>query len=472
MDTEKKELQPIEPELFAQCFAESMGPSADLFLKDPVLEELKAEADEARAEQEDDEAEELPGGNSSAEVGTEKTASDGGEDASAGNNADVHSAGSSEADSKTSRQAGIPKSDNKDGAADSEAGKADGEKKPENSSASDTGENTDDEELSGDEPEEKVQTPRLRIIFAGMDGRFSTSVLQVIAGAHQIVGIIHSKPRRRRQGLLASWAQAGKGAGNLERFAKYYGCPFFSASREYNYELLRFVKHLKPDLICISNFSIILPPDIFEIPRYGSINLHLSSLPEYRGSNPWLWMFYDGCTENEYVVHQVDAGEDTGPILSRGSYNIPPNVTCSELADCVLPNAACLMLRTIDDIALGCANPQPQPQKEGLRRARYVAPGEALINWDEWGCERTASFLQGAGIWYDPFPSFPGIVRIYQKGEKGDPKGKPGTNHWRIWHGWISCKDGIVPYRVGISRYEFWRLFLPVIILLFLLLVL
>ena len=46
-------------------------------------------------------------------------------------------------------------------------------------------------------------------------------------------------------------------------------------------------------------------------------------------------------------------------------------------------------------------------------------------------------------------------------------QGKPGTNHWRLWHGWISCKDGIVPYRVYIKRYEFWRLFLPIVILLF-----
>lgn len=325
---------------------------------------------------------------------------------------------------------------------------------------------------SGCEEEKEQEIPKLRIVFAGMDGRFSTTVLQVLAGAHKIVGIIHSQPRRTGQSLLENWLRAGKGAGNLEKFARYYGCPFFSTKREYNHELLRFIKHLKPDLICISNFSIILPPDIFEIPKYGTINLHLSSLPTYRGPNPWLWMFYDGCSENEYVVHQVDEGEDTGPILAKNSYNIPPNVTCSELADCVLPNAACLMLRVVDDIALGRAQAQPQPKMENRRRARYVKPGEALIDWQEWGAERVASFLMGASVWYEPFFIFPCLIRIYEPAILGDSQGKPGTNHWRLWHGWISCQDGIVPYRVYIRRYEFWRLFIPLLILLLLLVLL
>ncbi len=323
-------------------------------------------------------------------------------------------------------------------------------------------------EASVVELKENPEIPKLRIIFAGMDGRFSTTALQVLAGAHKIVGIIHSQPRRIGRGFLESWLKAGKGAGNLEKFAKYYGCPFFSTKREYNHELLRFIKHLKPDLICISNFSIILPPDIFEIPKYGTINLHLSSLPAYRGPNPWLWMFYDGCTENEYVIHQVDEGEDTGPILAKNSYNIPPNVTCSELADCVLPNAACLMLRVVDDIALGKVKANPQPKIEHLRRARYVKPGEALIDWKEWGAERVASFLMGASVWYEPFSIFPCLIRIYEPAVLGDSRGKLGTNHWRLWYGWISCKDGIVPYKVYIKRYEFWRLFVPLLILLLL----
>ncbi|MBQ7529780.1 hypothetical protein IJT10_07770 [bacterium] len=343
-----------------------------------------------------------------------------------------------------------------------------GLKSSEEFSVSEVAEVVESGELDSEDGElvSDVGVPRLRIVFAGMDGRFSTTPLQILASEHDIVGIVHSKPRKIKKGLIASWAEAGKNVGNLEKFAKYYGCPYFSASREYNYELVRFIKHLKPDIICISNFSIILPPDIFEIPRLGTINLHLASLPEYRGPNPWLWVFYDGCKENKYVVHRVDAGEDTGPILAEGDYNIPPNTTCSELADCVLPGASCLMLRVVGDLAAGKAQEKTQEFKEGLRRARYVSPGEPLIPWEEWGCERVASFLQGASIWYEPFAIFPGFVRIYDEGVVGDSRGKPGTNHWRITHGWISCKDGFVPYKLGVSRYEFWRLFMPILIIL------
>lgn len=308
--------------------------------------------------------------------------------------------------------------------------------------------------------------PKLRIVFLGMNGRFSTQALQLLATSHQIVGIVCSKLRAVKKGLVARWVSAGKGEGNLERFAEYYRCPYFYAEREYNYQLLRFIKHLKPDLICISNFSIILPPDIYELAPQGAINLHLAPLPQYRGPNPWLWLFYDGCQESEYVVHQVDSGEDTGPILGRQSFNIPPNITGSELADCVLPGAACLMLRVVEEIALGESEPQPQKVEGPLRRARYVKPGEALIDWEEWGCQRVGAFLRGASLWYEPFPIFPCLVRLYQPGQVGPSYGKPGTNHWRLWKGWISCKDGIVPYKVAILRYEFWRLLIPILILL------
>ncbi len=496
MSEQKKTAAPkpnieTDPELFAKCFADSLGEAVSYVLEPNNVKEVEAE--DSGGEGDDAGAGVVEDGKSGTEGAEADGKSEDGADKTGGRNSEVkvNSNGAGEGATVAvvakAERAGAGDEKREDGAesGQSAAEPSDTELSGEKSACIDASQGeTSIEESSGDatledkvveaestegeSSEEEPEIPKLRIVFAGMDGRFSTVALQVLAGAHHIVGIIHSQPRRIKQGILADWASRGKDEGNLAHFAEFYGCPFFSTKREYNYELVRFVKHLKPDLICISNFSVILPPSIFEIPTYGAINLHLSSLPTYRGPNPWLWMFYDGCTENEYVVHQVDAGEDTGPILARGSYNIPPKVTCSELADCVLPNAACLMLRVVDDLALGRAKPRPQ-QTEGLklRRARYVKPGEALIDWKEWGCERVGAFLLGASLWYEPFTIFPCLVRVYQPGLPGPTQGKPGTNHWRLWHGWISCKDGIVPYRVYIKRYEFWRLFLPIVILLF-----
>ncbi|MBQ7501479.1 hypothetical protein IJT93_02005 [bacterium] len=437
-----KEQQVIEPDLFSQYFAESLGDAAAFLNAEPAEPRHEAEA-----------SAEAPAG--SLEGETER----GSADEAIGRETELH------AEAQDNNEA----ADNSV-SLEKETEETDGGKPAEEAAQASESAGEGAVEAEDIVPENKLK--RLRVIFAGMDGRFSTTPLQVIAQAHDIVGIVHSQPRKVKESFIKRWLKSSRSEGNLERFAKHYGCPYISVSRDFDYDFVRFIKHLKPDIICVSNFSIILPPDIFELPKYGAINLHLSSLPEYRGPNPWLWMFYDGCEENKYVVHQIDAGEDTGPILAEDSYNIPPNVTCSELADCVLPNAACLMLRVLEDIASDNAHPVEQPYKENLRRARYVAPGENLIDWQEWGCEKTAAFLQGAGIWYEPFPLFPGLARIYQNGVKGSSKGKPGSNHFRLWHGWISCKDGIVPYKISVSSYDFWHLFMPIILLVFIYIIL
>ncbi|MDO5296908.1 MAG: formyltransferase family protein [bacterium] len=303
--------------------------------------------------------------------------------------------------------------------------------------------------------------PKLRVVFGGMDGRFSTVPLRYLAAKHQLVGIVHTAPRRQPRGLLMNYLRGTPGAGNLQRFAEHYGCQYLSIGNMYGVELVQFLDYLRPDIFCLSNFSVILPPTIYEIPKYGTINLHLSKLPQYRGPMPWLWMFYDGAEQGGITVHQLDDGEDSGPILKQEDFAIPVNVTASELADAVLPQGARLLTEAVDDIAKGIANPQPQASKEGTRRARFLKPHENLIDWENWGCERVGAFLRGASIWYEAFPPLPGFWREYLPGETGAVKGKPGQLVWRPGGGWVVCKDGRVPVRLHPSYEELGRLLFP-----------
>lgn len=303
--------------------------------------------------------------------------------------------------------------------------------------------------------------PKLRVVFGGMDGRFSTVPLRFLAAKHQLVGIVHSSPRRLSRGLLLDYLRGNPGTGNLQRFADYYGCQYLSIGNMYNVELVQFLDYLRPDIFCLSNFSVILPPTIYEIPKYGTINLHLSKLPQYRGPMPWLWMFYDGVKQGGITVHQLDDGEDSGPILKQEEFEIPFNVTAGELADTVLPQGARMLVEAVDDIAAGTADPQEQPSKEGTRRARFLRLHENLIDWDNWGCERVGAFLRGASTWYEAFPPFPGFFREFLPGEIGAVKGKPGQLVWRPGGGWVVCKDGRVPVRLHPNYGELGRLLAP-----------
>ncbi len=320
--------------------------------------------------------------------------------------------------------------------------------------------------------EEEQTCPKLKVVFGGMDGRFSTVPLRYLAAKHELVGIVHSTPRRVKRGFVIDYARAGQGAGNLERFARYYGCQYLSIGNSYGVELVQFLEYLKPDVFCLSNFSVILPPTIYEIPKYGTLNLHLSKLPQFRGPMPWLWMFHEGVGHSACTVYRLDDGEDSGPIIFQEDFAVPPNVTCSELADTVLPQGANLLVKAVNALALGKAEFQEQPSKEGTIRARYLRPHENLIDWNEWGCERVGSFLRGASNWYDAFAPIPGFYREYLPGELGPCPGKVGTAVWRGRRGWIVCKDGRVPFILRPNWYELGRLGWPPAILLALFLLL
>ena len=294
-----------------------------------------------------------------------------------------------------------------------------------------------------------------------MDGRFTTTPLLALARHHRVVGIVHSEPRPVRRGLLVDWARAGAGAGNLRRFARFLGCPFLAAGRHPTPALADFLRRLEPDLLVLSNFSFLLPEEVFRIPRRGALNLHLSALPRHRGPNPWLWMFHDGDPTGGVTVHQLEEGEDAGPVLGIWEHPVPRNITASELADRVLPSAADLLVHRVGEFAAGRLQPVPQAPGEGLRRARFVPPGEPLIDWSTWPAERVGAFLRGASLWYEPFPPVPGFVRDYGVGEPGRPAGRPGSLHQGFQGGWIDCRDGRVPFRLRPVPRELFRLAAP-----------
>ncbi len=305
---------------------------------------------------------------------------------------------------------------------------------------------------------------QLRIVFGGMDGRFSTVPLRELAQFHKIAGIIHTAPKRENRGLLANWASSGKHGGNLEKFADYYKCPFFEAGSAYSLKLVEFLQYIKPDLLCLSNFAIILPPQIYEIPKFGSVNLHLSALPQYRGANPWLWMFFHGDSAGGAAVHRLDAGEDTGPVLGRLKYDVPLNITASELADDVLPKAGRLLAKVVNEISDGTEREEKQCADGELIRARRVRYNEAIIDWDKWDAEPLGSFLRGASIWHDPLPHIPGFYRQYLPGVAEPHKEKPGTSKTRGFKGKLFCRNGYVPYKLCVDAYEMQRLLWPLVI--------
>ncbi|MBF0651492.1 MAG: formyltransferase family protein [Dysgonomonas sp.] len=77
-----------------------------------------------------------------------------------------------------------------------------------------------------------------------------------------------------------------------------------------------------PDILIIYKMPFLLPKNIFSLPKFGSINIHPSLLPDYRGPNPWFWVYYNMETMGGITIHRVDKYEDHGEILIQKHFDI------------------------------------------------------------------------------------------------------------------------------------------------------
>lgn len=89
-------------------------------------------------------------------------------------------------------------------------------------------------------------------------------------------------------------------------------------------EFTKNLRRIKPDLIFVWSYSMILPEEIIKIPKYGCINVHMGLLPEYRGVNGVRWALLNGEEKTGITIHFMDSGIDTGDIIARATFPITP----------------------------------------------------------------------------------------------------------------------------------------------------
>lgn len=90
-----------------------------------------------------------------------------------------------------------------------------------------------------------------------------------------------------------------------------------------NFEIFEiWLKKLQPDLMVVYKMPFLLPENIFSIPLYGTINMHPSLLPQYKGPNPWFWIYYHMERISGVTIHRIDKQEDHGEILAQGTFDI------------------------------------------------------------------------------------------------------------------------------------------------------
>lgn len=251
----------------------------------------------------------------------------------------------------------------------------------------------------------------------------SRVVQPLLDSEHTILAILESAPRgyavtRTKNQLLRKIVSLKNifkpGPASLKELCKKKKVPYRFMTSSSDAGLEDWVKLLSPDLIVVFSMSQLLRENIFGIPRHGTINLHPSFLPEYRGPNPDFWQYYDQILNPGVTVHYVNAGEDTGDIIFQKRVSIPLGTKSPERLNILISEVGVsLLLSAIDAIGKGSVKRKTQPAESPTVRARNIKKDEhsKIINWNEWPIERIWHVMRGTELWLNCIRQPRGLYR-------------------------------------------------------------
>jgi methionyl-tRNA formyltransferase len=187
------------------------------------------------------------------------------------------------------------------------------------------------------------------------------------------------------------------------------GYPVVQPSSIKTTEFADTVKELEPDFLIVSAFGHILTEKLLVIPRFGTINIHASLLPKYRGPAPIQWAIINGDKETGVTTQLMEKELDTGNILISASEPIHPDDTAGTLHDRLSVKGADVLIETLK--AYEDHRIQPVPQDHSLATyAPMLSKDDGLINWNS-TAESLVNFIRGVDPWPGAF-TFLGEKRL------------------------------------------------------------
>ena len=211
----------------------------------------------------------------------------------------------------------------------------------------------------------------MKIVFLGSAYFSIPTLVKLIEAGHEIACVYSQPPRRAGRGKKVNLTP-------VHEMALKYG---ITVRTPENFKLqkdkLAFFD-LNADLTVVVAYGLILPLEIIEAARYGSLNIHASILPKWRGAAPIHRAIMSGDSETGVCIMKMDAGLDTGPVVAKESTPIKADDTTSFLSERLADLGANLLIETIKKIDE--LIPKPQASIE-VSYAKKIDKKEAKIDW-------------------------------------------------------------------------------------------
>ncbi|MGB4852307.1 MAG: methionyl-tRNA formyltransferase [Ignavibacteria bacterium] len=276
----------------------------------------------------------------------------------------------------------------------------------------------------------------MRILFMGTPEFAVPSLNILVKNNYDICGVVTVPDKKKGRGLNLSNS-------DIKKFSMKHSLNILQPDNLRDPEFIKTLTDLKPDLILVVAFKI-LPEEVFTIPKYGSVNLHASLLPKFRGAAPINHALINGETESGVTTFFLKKKVDTGNIILQKKINIDKDDDAGTLHDKLSELGAESVLETVRLIEAGNVIPQIQNDSDASP-APKIFKENCIIDWNQNAC-KIHDFIRGLS----PYPAaFTFLnnrsVKIFRSALTGNSKKEtPGSIVVEEKKLLVSCLDNMI----------------------------
>lgn len=231
----------------------------------------------------------------------------------------------------------------------------------------------------------------MRVAFFGTSP-VSAPFLERLDQSHRVVAVATAPDKGSGRGLKPRPSAVAQTAVRL-------ALPVLKPERlKGNVELAAALRELSPDVSVVVSYGKIIPPELLSLPALGTVNVHYSLLPKYRGASPVQAAILAGDRETGVSIMLMDELLDHGPILTQARVPVGPDETAPELFAKLNAAALPLLLETLERYASGSLVPVQQDHRRATA-CGLVVKEDGRVNW-----QRSAGELYRAFLAYQPWP--------------------------------------------------------------------
>lgn len=281
-----------------------------------------------------------------------------------------------------------------------------------------------------------------RIIFLGTPDFAVATLKALVENKYNVVAVVTAPDKPAGRGMQLK-------APAVKEYAVAQQIPVLQPEKLRSKAFLAELAGYKADLQVVVAFRM-LPEVVWDMPPMGTVNVHASLLPQYRGAAPINWAIINGEKETGVTTFKLVHEIDTGNILLQQKVAILPEDNIGTLYEKLMQQGAALLLKTVDGLIGNTIEEQPQPASGTLKHAPKIFREDCQINWEQ-KAEAIHNLVRGMSPYPAAFTTLEGkqlkiFASAFEPADHGKARGSFDTDgktflRFAASDGWLYCKE-------------------------------